>query len=184
MSHAVAHTGPALHGLLGEFDSPDALVRAAEAAHHEGYKAMDAYSPIPIEELHHAMGLPNTKLPLLVLCGALTGMIGGFALENWVSIFAYPLNIGGKPLYSWPAFIPVTYECTILGAALTAVFGMLALNGFPQPYHPVFNAKNFALASRDKFFLCIEAADKKFDMQQTRTFLERVGAREVTAVED
>ena len=184
MSHTAAPTGPALHGLIGEFDTPDALVKAAAAATDEGYKAMDAYSPIPIEELHHAMHLPNTKLPALVLAGAVTGGLLGFALENWVSIVAYPINVGGKPLYSWPAFIPVTYECTILGAALTAVFGMLALNGLPQPYHPVFNAKRFAMASRDKFFLCIEARDQKFDLTRTRTFLERIGAREVTTVED
>ncbi len=181
-SHAAA--GPAIHGIMGEFTSAESLVKAAEAAHHAGYKAMDAYSPVPIEELHHAMGLPATKLPMMVFFGALTGGILGFALENWVSIVAYPLNIGGKPLYSWPSFIPVTYECTILGAALTAVMGMLALNGLPQPYHPVFNAKRFAMASRDRFFLCIEAADKKFDLHQTRTFLEGIGAREVTTVED
>ncbi len=181
MSYAAAQT---VHGIMGEFTSAEALVKAAEAAHHEGYKAMDAYSPFPIEELHHAMALPNTQLPKLVFAGAFIGGLAGFLLENWVSIVAYPLNIGGKPLYSWPAFIPVTYECTILGAALTAVFGMLALNGLPQPYHPVFNAKRFALASRDRFFLCIEAADQKFDIHQTRTFLERIGAREVTTVED
>lgn len=182
-AHAVS-TEPKLHGIVGEFSSADALVTAAAAAHHEGYKAMDAYSPVPIEELHHAMGLPNTKLPALVLCGAIIGGLSGFALENWVSIVAYPLNIGGKPLYSWPAFIPVTYECTILGAALTAVIGMITLNGLPQPYHPIFNAKRFALASRDRFFLCIEATDQKFDLQHTRTFLERIGAREVMTVED
>jgi len=184
MSHKPAPTGLILYGLLGEFDTANALVKAAEAATQEGYKAMEAYSPVPIEELHHAMALPNTKLPLLVFCGALTGGLAGFALENWVSIVAYPLNVGGKPLYSWPSFIPVTYECTILGAALTAVFGMLALNGLPQPYHPVFNAKRFAMASRDKFFLCIEAKDKKFDPTHTRTFLERIGAQEVSTVED
>jgi hypothetical protein len=174
----------ALHGMMGEFETPAALVKAAHAAHAAGYKAMDAYSPIPIEELHHAMGLPTTKLSTLVFSGGLIGGISGFLLENWVSIFAYPLNVGGKPLYSWPAFIPVTYECTILGAALTCVFGMLALNGLPQPYHPVFNAKRFAMATRDRFFLCIEATDQKFDLQQTRSFLEGIGAREVTTVED
>ncbi len=184
MSSHVASSEPKLHGLIGEFTSADALVKAAEAAHHEGYKAMDAYSPVPIEELHHALGLPNTKLPALVLLGGIIGGLSGFALENWVSISAYPLNIGGKPLYSWPAFIPVTYECTILGAALTCVFGMFILNGLPQPYHPIFNAKRFAMASRDRFFLCIEAADKKFDLQHTRTFLEGIGAREVMTVED
>jgi hypothetical protein len=173
-----------VHGILGEFTNADALVKAAEATTHEGYKAFDAYSPVPIEELHHAMHLPSTKLPLMVLTGGIIGGISGFILENWVSIVAYPLNVGGKPLYSWPAFIPVTYECTILGAALTAVFGMLALNGLPQPYHPIFNAARFAMASRDRFFICIEATDKKFDLQNTRQFLERLGAREVTTVED
>jgi len=181
MSYAAPGT---IHGIMGEFSSAEDLVKAAHAAHAQGYKAMDAYSPVPIEELHHAMGLPNTKLPALVFTGACIGGISGFLLENWVSIVAYPLNVGGKPLYSWPAFIPVTYECTILGAALTCVFGMLALNGLPQPYHPVFNAKRFALATRDRFFLCIEAADKQFDLHQTRAFLEGIGAREVTTVED
>jgi hypothetical protein len=171
-------------GIMGEFTSAEALVKAAHAVHEAGYKNMDAYSPVPIEELHHALGLPTTKLPALVLLGGIIGGISGFILENWVSIFAYPLNIGGKPLYSWPAFIPVTYECTILGAALTAVFGMLALNGLPQPYHPMFNAKRFAMASRDRFFICIEATDPKFDPQHTRQFLEGIGAREVTTVED
>jgi hypothetical protein len=181
MAHAAPKT---TYGIMGEFSSADALVKAAAATTHAGFKAFDAYSPVPIEELHHAMHLPNTKLPLMVLTGGIIGGISGFLLENWVSIFAYPLNVGGKPLYSWPAFIPVTYECTILGAALTAVFGMLALNGLPQPYHPVFNAARFAMASRDRFFICIEATDPKFDPQQTRQFLEGIGAREVTTVED
>ena len=181
MSYASSGT---MHGMMGEFSTASALVKAAEAAHHEGYKQMDAYSPVPIEELHHAMGLPNTKLPAMVFAGALIGGLSGFLLQNWVSIVAYPLNVGGKPLYSWPAFVPVTYECTILGAALTAVIGMLALNGLPQPYHPMFNAKRFAMASSDRFFLCIEAVDKKFDLHKTREFLEGIGAKEVTTVDD
>jgi len=175
---------PATHGLLAEFDDQHSLVHAAHTARHEGYRKMDAFSPLPIEELHHALGLPQTKLPALVLCGAIIGGLSGFALELWVSMYAYPLNVGGKPLFSWPMFIPVTFECTILGAALTTVFGMLALNGLPQPYHPLFNVPRFAHASRDKFFLCIEADDKKFDLDQTRAFLNGVGAKEVSLVQD
>ena len=175
---------PITHGLLAEFADQHSLVDAAHRAHTAGYRKMDAYSPLPIEELHHAMGLPTTKLPALVLCGALIGGLSGFALETWVSMYAYPLNIGGKPMFSWPMFIPVTFECTILAAALTTVFGMLALNGLPQPYHPVFNVPRFALASRDRFFLLIEAVDEKFHLTDTRAFLNSLGAKEVSLVED
>jgi hypothetical protein len=173
---------PPIYGLLAEFEDPNALVAAAHRAHHEGYTRMDAYSPLPIEELHEALGLPHTKLPLIVLIGGIVGCVSGYLLQFWASTMAYPLNVGGKPLHSWPAFIPVTFECTILGAALSAVFGMLALNGLPQPYHPVFNVARFALASRDRFFLCIESRDKKFHPEQTREFLQSLGAREVTTV--
>jgi hypothetical protein len=146
------------------------------------YTVFVVFSPLPIEELHEALGLPHTKLPLIVLIGGVIGCIGGYLLQYWASTMAYPINVGGKPLHSWPAFIPVTFECTILGAALFAVFGMLALNGLPQPYHPVFNVARFALASRDRFFLCIESRDKKFHPEHTREFLESLGAREVTTV--
>ena len=171
-----------LYGLLAEFDNPTALVAATGRAHREGYRRMDAYSPFPIEELHEALGAPPSRLPLVVLIGGLVGCIGGYGLQYWVSVIAYPVNIGGKPLHSWPAFIPVTFECTILGASLFAVLGMLALNGLPMPYHPVFNVARFALASRNRFFLCIEARDGKFDLEETRRFLETLGPREVTAV--
>jgi Protein of unknown function (DUF3341) len=174
----------AVYGLMAEFDDPGSLVHATERAHHEGYRCMDAYSPFPIEELHHALGAHQTRLPLIVLIGGLVGCIGGYALEYWSSVFAYPLNIGGKPFHSWPAFIPVTFECTILVAALSAVLGMLALNGLPQPYHPVFNVPRFALASRNRFFLCIESRDPKFDVESTRRFLETLNPREVTTVAD
>jgi hypothetical protein len=173
---------PDVYGLMAEFQDPNALVAAAHRAYHEGYRRMDAYSPLPIEELHEAIGLHHTRLPLIVLIGGIIGGIGGFALQWWASAVAYPLNVAGKPLFSWPAFIPVTFECTILGAALSAVFGMLALNGLPQPYHPVFNVPRFSLASRSGFFLCIEAADGKFDISGTREFLESLGASEVTTV--
>jgi hypothetical protein len=173
-----------LYGLIAEFDDPTSLVAATERAHAEGYRRMDAYSPFPIEELHEALGARHTRLPLLVLLGGLCGCIGGYTLEYWSSVVAYPLNIGGKPLHSWPAFIPVTFECTILVAALSAVLGMLALNGLPMPYHPVFNVPRFALASRNRFFLCIEARDARFDPEQTRSFLETLGPREVSTVAD
>ncbi len=173
-----------IHGLLAEFDDPTSLVAATQRAHREGYRSMDAYSPFPIEELHEALGARHTRLPLIVLIGGLCGCIGGYGLQYWSSVMAYPLNIGGKPLHSWPAFIPVTFECTILVAALSAVLGMLALNGLPQPYHPVFNVPRFALASRNRFFLCIESVDPKFDLERTREFLMTLGPREVSTVAD
>jgi hypothetical protein len=174
----------AVYGMMAEFDDPTSLVAAARRAHDAGYRRMDAYSPFPIEELHDALGAHDTRLPLLVLIGGLCGCIGGYTLEYWSSVVAYPLNIGGKPLHSWPAFIPVTFETTILVAALTCVLGMLALNGLPQPYHPVFNVPRFALASRNRFFLCIESTDPKFDIEGTRHFLETLEPREVTTVAD
>ncbi|MGE5245949.1 MAG: DUF3341 domain-containing protein [Betaproteobacteria bacterium] len=177
-------TSPAIYGLLAEFDDPDTLVAAAHRAYHEGYRRMDAYSPFPIEELHEALGMHHTKLPLIVLLGGIVGCLSGYALQYWVSAIAYPLNVGGRPFHSWPAFIPVTFECTILGAALSAVLGMLALNGLPEPHHPVFNVPRFALASRNRFFLCIEARDQKFELEGTRRFLETLSAREVTTVAD
>ena len=169
---------------MAEFDDPNALVSAAQRARREGYRCMDAYSPFPIEELHEALELPHTRLPLIVLIGGLVGCLGGFALQYWVSAIENPWNVGGRPLFSWPAFIPITFECTILAAALSAVLGMLALNGLPMPYHPVFNVPRFALASRNRFFLCIEARDPRFDIDATRRFLETLNPREVTAVAD
>ena len=177
---------PRLHiyGVMAEFDDPSSLVAATNRAREEGYRRMDAYSPYPIEELHDALGEHHSRLPLVVLIGGLIGCIGGYALQYWVSAIAYPINVGGKPLHSWPAFIPVTFECTILAAALSAVLGMLALNGLPMPYHPVFNVPRFALASRNRFFLVIEARDAKFDLEKTRQFLESLKPREVSTVED
>jgi Alternative complex III, ActD subunit len=173
---------PATYGLMAEFEDPTALVAATQHAYHEGYRCMDAYSPFPIEELHEALGSHHTRLPLIVLIGGLCGCIGGYGLQYWAAAMAYPVNVGGKPLHSWPAFIPITFECTILAAALSAVLGMLALNGLPMPYHPVFNVPRFALASRNRFFLCIEAKDPKFDLEGTRRFLETLHPREVTTV--
>jgi len=173
-----------LWGLIAEFESPGDLVAATRRAHEAGYRRMDAYSPFPIEELHEALGAHHTRLPLIVLMGGLCGGLGGYFLQYWVSTIAYPVNVGGKPFHSWPAFIPITFECTILVAALSAVLGMLALNGLPMPYHPVFNVARFALASRNRFFLCIEAKDKQFNLEDTRRFLETLEPREVTTVVD
>ena len=159
---------------MAEFDSPTALVEAATKARLAGYRKMDAYSPIPIHEMDEALGLRRTRLPLLVLIGGILGGTGGFALESWVSAIAYPINVGGRPLISWPQFIPVTFETTVLGAALTAFFGMWALNKLPQPYHPVFNVEAFTRASTDRFFLVIEAADPRFDRDATGQFLENL----------
>lgn len=172
-----------LYGLMAEFDSPTALVRAARKAREAGYRKMDGYSPIPIEELHGALGLPQTKLGWLVLGGGLTGLVAGYGLQYVTSALVYPLDIGGRPLHSWPAFIVPTFETVILFSALTAVFGMILLNGLPMPYHPVFNVKRFAMASRDRFFLCIEAGDPLFDAAATRQFLESLDPREVSDVE-
>ena len=174
--------GPRLWGLMAEFRTPQELVEAAARARSEGYRRMDAYSPFPMEALSEALHLPESKVPLLVLIGGLLGAIAGFSLQYWVSVVEYPLDIGGKPYNSWPAFIPVIFECTILCAGLFTVLGMLALNGLPMPYHPVFNAPRFALASRDRYFLCIEARDRKFDTAATRRFLESLHPSEVVDV--
>lgn len=174
---------PRLYGLLAEFESPDDLLAAAHRAHADGYRRMDAYTPFPIEGLSEAIGFHHNRLPLLVLIGGIVGAGTGFFSQYWAAVIDYPLNVGGRPFNSWPSFIPVTFEVTILVAALTAVLGMLALNGLPMPYHPVFNAPRFALATRDRFFLCIEAADPRFDPDGTRAFLESLGAREVSDVE-
>jgi hypothetical protein len=172
-----------LYGLMAEFDNPDDLLAAAKKTYAEGYRRMDAYSPFPIHGLAEAVGYRVRILPWLVLAGGILGGLGGFFLQYWVAVINLPLNIGGKPLNSWPAFIPVTFECTILGAALTTVLGMLALNGLPKPYHPVFNAPRFALASSNRFFLCIETRDKKFSPAATVEFLKSLSPYGVIEVD-
>jgi hypothetical protein len=178
-----AERHPAIHGLMAEFAAPDGLVEAIRAARREGYRRLDAYTPYPIEEVSEALELPRSKMPLIVLVGGLLGLSGGYGLQYWVNAWAYPMNVGGRPIHSWPAFIIPTFEMTILFAALFAVLGMFALNGLPQPYHPVFNVPRFAAASRDRYFLVIEAADPKFDRGRTADFLRRLEAREVAEVE-
>jgi hypothetical protein len=163
---------PTLYGLMAEFQTPTALVEATTQARLAGFRNMDAFTPIPIHELDEALGLRRTRLPRLVLLGGILGGSAGFSLEYWASTMAYPFNIGGRPLNSWPHFIPVTFETTVLGAALTCFIGMWALNKLPMPYHPVFNVPAFDRASRDRFFLCIESTDPRFDPHETRAFLE------------
>jgi len=173
----------ALYGLLAEFATVEDLVAAARQARDAGYRRMDAFTPLPVEGLAEAVGYGHTRLPLLVLIGGLVGCGTGFYLQYYGSVYNFSLNVGGKPLDSWPAFIPITFELTVLFAALTCVFGLLAMNGLPTPYHPVFNVEKFALASRDRFFLCIKARDPKFDREKTREFLKSLKAREVMDIE-
>jgi hypothetical protein len=170
------------YGLLAEFDTPTQLVHAAENAYAAGYRRMDCYTPYPVEEAAEAIGFHKNEVSLVCLIGGLLGVCAMFGLETWISLWAYPLNIAGRPYYSWPAFVVPAYEWTILYAGLSAAFGMLALNGLPQVYHPLFNAPNFRTgASTDKFFLCLEATDPKFEAGDTRAFLE--GQAPVSIVE-
>ncbi len=177
-------SGAALYGLMAEFEDPTALVEAARVAREAGFTRLDAYSPFPIEAMAEALDIHDRKLPAVVLGGGLFGGLAGYALCYWCSVIDYPLNVGGKPFHSAPAFIVPTFETTILFAAFAAVLGMLALNGLPMPYHPVFNAPRFALASRDRFFLCIETKDPKFDHDETWAFLTKLSPRVVMDVEE
>jgi hypothetical protein len=165
-----------LYGMMAEFHEPRAILSATRAAYEHGYRQLDAYTPYPIEELAEALHYhTHGRLSRIVLAGGILGAVGGFLLQYWSAVIYYPINVGGRPLNSWPAFIPITFETTVLVAALSAVLGMLALNGLPMLYHPVFNVPQFALASRDRFFLCIEARDPRFSAEETRRFLEGLG---------
>jgi hypothetical protein len=172
-----------IYGLLAEFSGPDELKAAARRSYAEGYRRMDAYSPLPIDGLSEALGFHHTAVPLIVLAAGLAGCFGGFAMQYWISVVSYPINVGGRPLNSWPAFIPVTFELTILIASFASLFGMLALSGLPMPYHPVFNVPRFAQATRDRFFLAIEATDPHFERESTLRFLESLGPTTISVVE-
>lgn len=180
MSHT--QLSPAIYGILAEFDSSTDLVHATESAYAAGYRKMDAYSPFPIEEASEALGFHKSRVPLIVLLGGLLGGLSGFGLQYWINVISYPLNIGGKPYDSWPAFIVPTFELTILFAGLSGVFGMFALNGLPMPYHPLFNVDRFSAVTRDKFFLCVEAADPKFDLVDTMRFMESLKPLSISEV--
>ena len=175
---------PHSYGVMAEFDTPEQILAAAKKTREAGYKRVTAYTPFPIEGLAEEIGFKWTAVPLLTLIGGLGGGITGFAMQYWMMAVSYPLNIGGRPLNSWPAFIPVTFELTILGASFFAVFGMLALNKLPQPYHPVFNVDRFRHASTDKFFLCIQTKDPKYSLAETARFLQDLNATHVDEVKD
>jgi hypothetical protein len=182
MAHAPEHSE--LHGLMAEFDSAQALLDATRKTTDSGYTRTDAFSPFPIHGLSDALRIKERKVAPIILFGAMTGTVVGYGLEYWTQVIAYRINIAGRPYHSWVSFIPPAFETTILFAAFSAVFGMLALNGLPRPYHPVFNAPRFALASQDRFFLLIEARDPKFDLGRTRAFLEGLKPREVVAIDE
>ena len=173
---------PGLYGLLAEFESPAALVQAVRQARDAGYKKLDAYTPFPVEGLPEALGFHHTKMPMLILIGGILGALSGFGLCYYCAVISYPINVAGRPLNSWPSWIPVTFELTILFASLTAVFGLLALCGLPMPYHPLFHVPRFSRATRDAFFLCIQANDPRFERGATKEFLSGLNPREVSEV--
>ena len=171
-----------VYGLMAEFDSPQQLLDAAHKAHGAGYKKMDAFSPFPVEGLAEAIGFHKNMVPFVVLVGGIIGGLSGYLLQYYVAVITYPINVGGRPYHSWPSFIIVTFEMTILFAGLSAVFGMLALNGLPMPYHPVFNVAEFAKASDNKFFLVVFSTDPKYDAARTRDFLKGLAPRAISEV--
>jgi hypothetical protein len=176
------NTASQLHGLMAEFADPERVVEAARRAYAQGYRRMDAYTPFPVEDLAAALGRRPTAVPLIVALGGTCGALGGYAMQWYAMAVSYPINVGGRPFHSWPTYIPITFELTVLCAALSAIIGMLALNRLPQPHHPVFNVPDFARATTDRFFLCIEAGDPRFDRVATRQFLGSLGPESVREV--
>ncbi len=172
-----------LYGLVAEFESEEAILSAANRVREEGYRRMDAYTPFPVHGLAEALGMHDIWVPWIVFFAGIGGALAGFGLQYYTQVIDYPWNVGGRPLLSWPMFIPITFEMTILLASFGAVIGMFALNGLPRPYHSIFNAPRFELASQDRFFLCIEATDPKFDREETKRFLGNLGAHAVSEVE-
>lgn len=173
---------PPLYGLMAEFDTPTALAAAARRARDKGYRKLEAYSPFAIEEVNEILGLHHNRLPLIVLIGGILGGLTGYLMQYYIAVWDFPINVGGRPLHSWPSFIVITFELTILFAAFATVLGLLGLCGLPMPYHPVFNVPRFVLATRNRFFLCIESTDPLFDRYQTAEFLTSLEAHEVTEV--
>lgn len=172
-----------LYGVMAELETPDRLIAAIEAVRRAGYSDLEAYTPYPIEAVNEALDIHDSPMPKIVLTGGILGALGGYSLQYWASVIEYPHNIGGRPFHSWPAFIVPTFECTILGAALSAVIGMLFVNGLPMPYHPVFNVERFAHASRDRYFLVIKSKDEAFDRRRAHEILSGLTDHEVSDVE-
>jgi len=178
----IEYEEPTLYGLMAEFAEHEELLEAARRAYSDGYRRMDAYSPFPVEGLAEALGHEGSAIPLFTLAGGIIGGLGAYFME-WISMAKlYPINVGGRPMNSWPNFIPVTFELTVLIASFSAFVGVFLLCRLPHPHHPVFNAADFDRASNDRFFLCIEADDPKFDLGETRKFLEGLKAHRVTEV--
>jgi hypothetical protein len=173
-----------LHGIMAEFARPEELLAAARAAYDAGYRKMDAYSPYAVDGVAEAIGFRKTKVPLIVLIGGICGGLTAYAMQWYSAVIDYPLNVGGRPPHSWPAFVPITFELTVLFAAIAGLIGMLALDGLPKLYHPVFNAPEFKLASQTRFFLCIEAKDRIFHADEVRAFLESLNPIKVMGVEE
>jgi hypothetical protein len=173
-----------MYGIMAEFDTADQLLAASRRAHAAGYRRMDAYAPFPIDGLGEALGFQTNAIPLIGLTGGVVGALTGYGMQFWIHAIALPINVGGRPLNSWPSFVPVTFELAVLFSALSMLAGLFILNGHPEPYHPVFNVPAFGRASRDRFFLCIQTDDPMFGIESTRAFLESVGAREVSDVPD
>ncbi len=172
-----------LYGLMAEFETSEQLLHAVGHAHQAGYRKMDAYSPFPVHGLREALGRKHTKLPFVILVGGIAGFLTAYAMMYYATVVHWPLNIGGRPLHSWPNYIPILFEMTVLFSVLTAFVGVIVANGLPQHYHPVFNVPGFERASTDRFFLCIESDDPQFDPKETRRFLESLEPMEVSSVE-
>jgi hypothetical protein len=172
-----------LYGIMAEFEQPEQLLHAARRAYESGYRKMDAYSPYAVEGVAEAIGFRKTRVPLIVLLGGIAGAVSAYAMQWWSAAVDYPLNVGGRPLHSWPSFVPITFELTVLFAAIAGTLGMIFLNGLPRLYHPVFNAPEFKLASQTRFFLCIEADDHVFNADEVRQSFHSLGAEKVLEVE-
>jgi hypothetical protein len=170
------------YGLLAEFSTAEELLAAARKAREAGYERIEAYSPFPVEGLAEATGFTRNRVPLIVLLGGLAGGAGGYFMQWYSAVVSYPINSGGKPLHSWPEFIPVTFELAVLAAATAGVVGMLVLNGLPRLYHPLFNVREFDLASRNRFFLCLRAGEPKFAPESARRFLQDLRPLEICDV--